>query len=61
MAEIEGIKNKINYEDIKSPYIINILFSFLKEKKKLNMIIYNNELKGILLVDIKDYKKIAEK
>ena len=48
----------INIKDIKSFYIIKNVFSFLDEKRKLNIIIYNKKLQKILLIDLNDYKKI---
>ena len=59
-------KNKINIGKIISPYI-QLIFSYLDIKQKLNMIMYNKELKKIMDVGIYDYKrtsgkyKIAEK
>ena len=61
MDKFEDIKNKINLKDIKSSFIIKIIFSFLYEKKKYNMIIYNKELQNMLSFDIEDYKKISSK
>jgi len=61
MIEIKDFKSKIKYNLIKSPYIITNIFSFLNEKQKLNMIIYNNKLQKIFSVDIRDYKKISKK
>ena len=61
MDEFEDIKYKININDIKSSFIIKIIFSFLSEKQILNMIIYNKELQKMLSVDIYDYKKISGK
>ena len=61
MAEIENIKLKINIKHIKSLYIIKTLFSFLNEKQKLNMIIYNKECQKICSVNIGDYEKISLK
>ena len=61
MDKIEYIKCKEKLWDIKSPYIIKIIFSFLSEKQKLNMIIYNKELQKIFSVDTKDYEKISGK
>ena len=58
---------KINIRNIKSAYIIRYLFSFINIKQKLNLIIYNKQLRKIIGVDIEDYKetsgkyKIAEK
>ena len=60
MEECE-YKSKINNRYIKSSYIIKTILSFLNEKQKLNMIIYNKELQKKCLVDIEDYKKISLK
>ena len=55
-------KDKIKIqENIKSSYIIKEVFSYIKEKKKLNMIIHNKQLQKIIGVDIEDYKKIEGK
>jgi len=61
MAEIEIIKSKINLKDIKSSFIIKKLFTFLYEKQKLLMIIYNKELQKMHLINLEDYKKISGK
>ena len=61
MVENEEIYSKINIKDIKSKYIIKEAFSFLDEKKKLNMILYNKELKKELKVNIEYYKYISGK
>ena len=58
MIECENI---IKINNIKSSYIIKGLFSFLNEKQKLNMIIYNKELQKKCIVDIEDYKKLSLK
>ena len=55
--EFKEIKSKINYKDIKSSYIKKRIFSFLDEKEKLRIIIYNKELQKILEVNINEYKK----
>ena len=39
----ENIETKANINKIKSFYNLKIIFSFLCEKKKLNMIIYNKK------------------
>ena len=58
----ELIKNQIKkLEDIKSIYIIKQVLSFLYEKQKLNMIIYNKHLQKIMKVDIDYFKKISGK
>ena len=56
MNKFKEIKPMINYRDIKSSYIIKSLFSFLDEKEKLEIIIYNKELQKILSVNINEYK-----
>ena len=61
MAECENVKSKININQIKSLYILKTVLSFLNEKQKLNMIIYNKELQKICLVKIEDYKNISLK
>jgi len=37
------LKNKVNLRDIKSPFIKKLIFSFLSEKKKLDIIMYNKK------------------
>ena len=59
MDKLEEIKYKIN--SIKSQYILKLVYSFLNEKQKLNMIIYNKELQKKLDVDIEEYKKVSGK
>ena len=61
MDEIENIKNKIDLKDIKSSFIIKILFSYLTRKKKLDIIMYNKQLQKMLLIDTKDYKSQSGK
>ncbi len=41
---------------IKSSYILKILFSNIRENKKLDMIKYNKEIQNHLAVNIDDYK-----
>ena len=61
MTELENIKYKININDIKSLFIIKRLYSYLFEKQKLKMIVYNKELQKICSISIEDYKKISKK
>ena len=61
MNVFKDIKYKTNIREIKSSFIIKIIFSFLSEKQKLNLIIYNKEFQRILSVDIKDYERISGK
>ena len=44
MAEYEDFNSKIDLKIIKSSYIKKRIFSFLYDKQKLKMIIYNKEL-----------------
>ena len=60
MSEFEEIKSNINLErDIQSSYNLDMIFSFLRQKEKLNMIIYNKQLQKKFEVNIQDYKKIS--
>ena len=59
MSEIK--KTIKNIEDIKSSYIIKEVFSFLNEKEKFNIIIYNKYLQNIFGINIEDYKKLSGK
>jgi len=61
MGEFEYNKYKAKLGDIKSSYIITLIFSFLSEKKILNMIMYNKELQNLLLFDIDNYKENSHK
>ena len=57
MSKFEEIKCKIR--DIKSPFNLKKIFSFLEPKQKLNMIIYNKKLQKNLGVSIDDFKTIS--
>ena len=47
----------VNLKDsVKSIYIQKLIFSFLEEKTKLNMIKYNKEYKKLLEINIDNYK-----
>ena len=59
MDKLEKIKSNIN--SIKSTYNLKLIFSFIKEERKLNMIIYNKELQKKVDVDIEVYKKKSGK
>ena len=56
---LEIQSNIIDLKSIKSSYIKKDIFSFLQEKQKLNMIMYNKELQKMLDIDIEIYKKIS--
>ena len=61
MNEFGDTKHKTISKDIKSFFLKKIIFSFLPEKQKLNLIIYNQELQKILSVGIKDYERVSGK
>ena len=61
MDEFKDIIYKKNIKDIKYSFITKIIFSFLTEKHKLNILIYNKELQKKLSIDINDYTKISGK
>ena len=61
MVEIEEIKSITNIRYIKSIYILKGVLSYLKEKQKLDIIIYNQKLQKFLSVDFEYYKKTSGK
>ena len=67
-ADIKDLKNKyqikktqINLRNIKSPFIIKKIFSFLYEKTKLDIIKYNKYFQKLFSLNVKYYKKISGK
>ena len=53
------IKSEKNFAtSIESLYILKYIFSFLSEKRKLNIIIYNKHLQKMLDTNIENYKRI---
>ena len=62
MVEFGEIKyNKYSGGNIKSFHNLNEVFSFVGQKKKLKMIIYNKQLQKMFGVNIQDYKKLSGK
>ena len=60
MDIFQKLKSNINIEtSIVSLYILKEIFSFLSEKQKLDVIIYNKQLQKKLEVNIEDYKRIS--
>jgi len=60
--EQKNLQLSINlYKSVKSFYMIENIFSFLEEKKKLKMIIYNNKFKEKFGFNLDYYKKIGGK
>ena len=61
MSQLEKAQSSVNFKEIKSTFIIKNIFSYLLEKQKLHLVIYNKELQKIYLIDIEDYKEISGK
>ena len=60
MNEFENIKSEKNIgKSLESLYILKDIFSFLSEKLKLKIIIYNKDLQKKLDINIEDYKRIG--
>ena len=60
MNECQNIKSKIDVEKaIKSLYDLKNIFSFLSERQKLDIILYNKHLQNKFNNNIKDYKRIS--
>ena len=57
----DEFKGKNFLQNIKSSFIIKKVFSFLKEKPKLKMIIHNKQLQKIFGLDIDDYRRRSGK
>ena len=53
--------NFISLNNVKSSYILKRVLSFLYEKKRLNLIIYNKKIKRKLGINIDKYKSISGK
>ena len=47
-------------ENVRSVYILQWIFSLLKESSKLKIIAYNKKLQAKFLIDFLDYKKNAD-
>ena len=65
--DVNGNKEKVSKDTtvylyhIKSFPIFKKIFSFVSEKKKLNMIIYNKNYQKKLYINIDNYKKVSGK
>ena len=53
--------NKNPIKDIKSNYFIKVIFSYLAEKIKLDIIKYNKDLQNIIDIKLFNYKAYSEK
>ena len=60
MNEFQNKKNEIDIKkSMQSLYILKNIFSFLSEKQKLNLILYNIHLQKQFNINIEDYKAIS--
>ena len=49
------------FENIKSEYFLRIIFSFLNEKRKLNIVKYNKCLQNMININLLNYKLYSGK
>ena len=62
MEEYENIKSEKSIGKSIVKYVLkDAIFSFLSEKKKLEIIIYNKDLQKKLDLNIEDYKRISKR
>ena len=59
--QLKQIKTVNMKKEIKSFYIIKEILSYLKEKKKLDLIIYNKSIQKLMGYNIDYYKNISQK
>ena len=59
--EINQIKSKDKFDNLKSDYFLEKLFNNLKKKRTFDILKYNKNLKKRINITINDYKKYAEK
>ena len=57
MSKFRNIKLTINAVNPEFSNIIELIFSFLLDRKKLRIINYNRKLQNLIKVNIEDYKK----
>ena len=60
LNEIKQINHECKIENIKSKYILKIIFDNLKEIKSLKIIQYNKNIQNRLNISINDYKKYGD-
>ena len=56
----EKIESKNIFKNLKSDYLLQLLFNYLLKKKSLDIIKYNKNIKNRININIKDYKKYSE-
>ena len=59
--EKNQIKSIAKYENIKTNYFLEKVFNNLEEKKSLNLVKYNKNIKNRINIDINNYKEYSEK
>ena len=58
--KMNKIKPKINFNNIKSNFILKRIFGILKKHKELEIILYNISLQKKLNLNIDDYKEYSQ-
>ena len=62
MSDLRERKTNINLiKNIESLYNFNIIFSYLEQSKKLEIIIYNKQIQEKIGVNIEDYKETSQR
>ena len=59
--KVKNIEPKVEFENLKNDYFVQLLFNNLEKKKLLEIIKYNNNIKKRININIKDYKEYSEK
>ena len=60
-VELNQIKLKDMFENIKSKYILNKVFNHIKRKQLLDIFKYNKNIQKRININIDDYKEYSEK
>ena len=58
--EVNNLKSKELFKNLKNDYFLKIIFNNLMKKKTLNIIKYNKNIKDRMNINIKDYKEYSE-
>ena len=58
--EVNKVKSKDIFKNLKSDYFLQILFNNLMKKKTLDIIKYNKNIKDRINISIKNYKEYSE-
>ena len=59
-TETNKVESKDIFKNLKSKYILQILFNNLSKKRSLDIIKYNKIIKERINISIKDYKEYSE-